>query len=141
MLASLVEAAKRGDQDAFGALVRAVGDRCMAIAYRILHDTDLADDAVQATFVAAWRDLDALRDADRFEPWLQRMLVRACYAEARHDRRHAVVRVLPNDMPSGADDVFAVLDRDELDRGFNASHPSSVRCWCSTTTSASPCRR
>ena len=123
MLAPLVKAAVRGDEEAFGALVRAVGDRCMAIAYRILHDVDLADDAVQRTFITAWKELDALRDPERFEPWIQRMLVHACYAEARRGRRHDVVRILPVDAPTGDDDVLTVHHRDELDRGFRRLPP------------------
>ena len=87
---------KRGDEDAFDALVRITGDRCLGIAYRILRDVDLAEDAVQTAFVSAWRDLRSLRDPDRFEAWLHRTLARACYEEARQTRRFAAnVRALP----------------------------------------------
>ena len=48
MLRALVDRAKQGDGEAFDALARTVGDRCMAIACRILRDADLAEDAVQA---------------------------------------------------------------------------------------------
>jgi len=61
----LVDLAKRGDEEAFDALARSVGDRCMAIASWILRDADLAEDAVQAALVRAWRDLRTLRDSDR----------------------------------------------------------------------------
>jgi len=63
-----VDQAKQGDPEAFDELARQVGDRCMAIAFRILRDADLADDAVQSTLIAAWRDIRTLRDAERFEP-------------------------------------------------------------------------
>ena len=43
--------AKGGDREAFDALARTVGDRCMAIAFRILRDADRADDAVQAALI------------------------------------------------------------------------------------------
>src|SRR4029078_10830711 len=79
----LVERAKRGDEEAFDALARTVGDRCMAIANRILRDADLSEDAVQAALIIAWKELRSLRDPDRFEPWLHRILTRACFAEAR----------------------------------------------------------
>ena len=85
----LVELAQRGDLDAFDALVRITGDRCLGIAYRILRDVDLAEDAVQTAYVSAWRDLRSLRDPDRFEAWLHRTLARACYEEARQTRRFA----------------------------------------------------
>src|SRR6185295_12860206 len=81
--AALVDQAKRGDREAFDALARLVGDRCMAIAFRILRDADRAQDAVQAALIVAWRELRTLRDSDRFEPWLHRILTNECYAEAR----------------------------------------------------------
>src|SRR6185436_1506935 len=111
----LVEQAQRGDEDAFEALVRATGDRCVGIAYRILRDVDLAEDAVQTAYVSAWRDLRSLRDPDRFEPWLHRTLARACYEEARQSRRFtANVRSLPLAAMSVPDGAIGVAERDQL---------------------------
>ena len=116
---ALVDQAQHGDVEAFDALARQVGDRCMAIAYRILRDVDLADDAVQAALIVAWRDLRQLRDLDRFESWLHRILTRECYAEARRRRRWSTdLRVLPEDHLADAGEFFVVNDRDELDRAF-----------------------
>jgi RNA polymerase sigma-70 factor (ECF subfamily) len=124
VLRALVDRARQGDEDAFAALAGAVGDRCMAIAYRILRDVDLAEDAVQTALVSAWRELPALRDPDRFEPWLHRMLVRACYAEARRGRRWAAnLHVLAVDGGVAADDYLGVNDRDQLERGFRKLPP------------------
>ena len=53
MLASLVDRAQQGDEEAFAALTQAVGDRYTAIAYRILRDADLAEDAVQTALTTA----------------------------------------------------------------------------------------
>jgi RNA polymerase sigma-70 factor (ECF subfamily) len=115
----LVDQAKRGDREAFDALARTVGDRCMAIACRILRDADLAEDAVQATLITAWRQLRGLRDPDRFEPWLHRILTNACYAEARRRRRwSADIRVLSIEDTYGPDDTLSVHDRDQLERAF-----------------------
>lgn len=115
----LVEQAQRGDEDAFEALVLATGDRCVGIAYRILRDVDLAEDAVQSAYVSAWRDLKSLREPDRFEPWLHRTLTRACYEEARKSRRFAAnIRALPVESSYSSDDVLLVVDRDQLDRGI-----------------------
>ena len=73
----LVEQAQRGDQEAFAILARTHGDRLMAIAQRILRDVGRAEDAVQQTLVIAWRELPSLRDPDRFDAWLQRLLINA----------------------------------------------------------------
>jgi RNA polymerase sigma-70 factor (ECF subfamily) len=114
-----VDQAKRGDAEAFDALARMVGDRCMAIACRILRDADLAEDAVQSALITAWRELRVLRDPDRFEPWLHRILTNACYAEARRSRRwSAQIRVLPIENTFGVDDTFVVHDRDQIERAF-----------------------
>src|SRR5215203_6953982 len=95
---TLVEAAQRGDQAAFVDLVRSTGDRLFALAYRVLRDVDRTEDALQDALVIAWRDLRGLRDPDRFDAWLQRVLVRVCIEQARRERRRTVnLRVLPVD--------------------------------------------
>ena len=115
----LVERAIAGDEEAYAGLMAMAGDRLLAIAYRILRDLHRAEDAVQIALVNAWRDLPTLRDADRFEAWLTRILVRACYVEADRGRRwSANMRVLPIDIPETSDPASTVVDRDRLDRGF-----------------------
>ncbi|MBI2781155.1 MAG: RNA polymerase sigma factor [Chloroflexi bacterium] len=115
----VVERARRGDREAFGMLVNLTSNRMYAIATRILRDADLAEDALQGCLITAWRDLPKLRDPDRFEAWLRRLLVHACYAEARRRRVWVgTVRVLPVDGPAGPDDLLSVIDRDALDRAF-----------------------
>jgi len=122
--AALVERARSGDEEAFASLARAAGDRLLAIAYRILRDLGLAEDAVQQTLVLAWRDLPSLRDVERFDAWLRQLLVHACYREARRRRPWATnVRVLPLDQPERADDAAAIVDRDQLERGFRRLPP------------------
>ena len=116
---ALVDRAKGGDVEAFDALAREVGDRCMAIAYRILRDADLADDAVQAALITAWRELRTLRDPERFEPWLHRILTYECYAEARRSRRwSADIQLLHLEATREAGDFMTVNDRDQLERAF-----------------------
>ena len=115
----LVEQAQHGDRDAFAILARTHADRLMAIAYRILRDVGRAEDSVQQTLVIAWRELHSLRDPDRFEPWIQRLLVHASYAEARNWRSWQTnVRVLPVDGPAAPDDRLSVHNRDLIERGF-----------------------
>jgi len=116
---ALVDRAKLGDAEAFDALARMVGDRCMAIASRILRDSDLAEDAVQAALIQAWRQLGRLRDPDRFEPWLHRILTNSCYAEARNRRRRlADVRVLPTERSYDPGGLVNIHDRDQLERAL-----------------------
>jgi RNA polymerase sigma-70 factor (ECF subfamily) len=117
--AALVEQAKRGDREAFDALARVTGDRCMAIAFRILRDFDRADDAVQTALLTAWREIRTLRDPELFEPWLHRILTNACYTEARRGaRRSEVIRLLPVEPVHGSDEFQNVEHRDQLERAF-----------------------
>jgi RNA polymerase sigma-70 factor (ECF subfamily) len=115
----VVERAQRGDPDAFEVLVRDVGGRLVGLAFRILRDPSAAEDAVQQTLVTAWRELPGLRDPERFEAWLYRILVRACAAEARRSGRwRADVRDVSPDAPVDTNEFRRVADRDELERGF-----------------------
>ncbi len=124
MQVALVERARAGDEEAFASLARGAGDRLLAIAYRILRDLGLAEDAVQQTLVLAWRELPSLRDVDRFDAWLRRLLVNTCYREARKRRRWATnVHALPNDVPNAADEYVVIVARDQLERGFRRLPP------------------
>jgi len=115
----LVTRAQRGDEEAFASLAVAVGDRLHAVAHRILRDLDLAEDATQQALLAIWRDLPQLRDPARFDAWSYRLLVRACYAEGRRNRQWTPnMRLIPSDEPTQADGASAVVDRDQLERGF-----------------------
>ena len=89
----LVEQAMRGDADAFTQLVRAAAPRLNGVANLILRDPDRAKDAVQEAFIAAWKDMRALRDPDAWDAWLRRLTVRTCYRLARKDRRRTEVEV------------------------------------------------
>jgi RNA polymerase sigma-70 factor, ECF subfamily len=116
----LVARAQRGDHDAFSALAAGSIRRLLATARLILRDDDAAQDAVQEALVAAWLDLRGLRDPDRFDAWLHRLLVRGCYRLAKRDRgrRQVEVQLLPMDAPVTPDAQAALAARDQLDRGF-----------------------
>ena len=115
----LVDRAQNGDREAFAALVHMTSDRMYALAARILRDNVLAEDALQGALITVWRQLPTLRDPDRFEAWVRRLLVHACYAEARRRRAWAAnVRALPVDGPAAPDGIVSIDDRDALDRAF-----------------------
>jgi len=116
---ALVERAGRGDHDAFAVLATAASARLDAAARLILRDPELARDAVQNTLVRAWRDLPGLRDPDRFDAWLHRLLVNSSLDEARRRRRRPMeVEILNIDEPSGPDSAGRVADRDLIERAL-----------------------
>jgi RNA polymerase sigma-70 factor (ECF subfamily) len=124
MRRDLIDRAMAGDHDAFSELARAAIARLYAAAQLILRDPVASEDAIQETLVAAWRDLSALRDPDRFDAWLHRLLVRACYREARRGRRRWTVEreVRPARMAE-PDPAIDLAVRDELERGFSQLDP------------------
>ena len=115
----LVVRARGGDRDAFAQLVIARISRFDGVARLITREPERAKDAVQETFARAWRDLPALRDPDRFDAWLRRLLVNACIDEVRHARHRSFeVELADIHHPAVADSAIAVADRDALERGF-----------------------
>lgn len=121
----LVIQAREGDHRAYSELVaRSIG-RLTAVARMILRDEHRAQDAVQDTLIEAWRSLPGLRDADRFDAWLHRLLVRACHRRARREWRRAVVelRLTPADEPVIANAERALEMRDRLERGLSRLTP------------------
>ena len=115
----LVERAMHGDEEAFDMLVDRIGDSLHSAARRILRDTSLAQDATQQALLEAWRNLPRLRDPDRFEAWAYRLLVNACHAESRRERRQSGnLTLLPDDEPTITDSASQVANREQLDHAF-----------------------
>jgi RNA polymerase sigma-70 factor (ECF subfamily) len=130
MQRELVERARKGDHDAFAALAGAAINRLDAAARLILRDPEQAKDAVQNALVRAWRDLPTLRDPERFDAWLHRLLVRSCTDQARRLRRHCFdVELTDLDLhaadstSTAADSTSTAVDRDQLERGFRRLEP------------------
>jgi RNA polymerase sigma-70 factor (ECF subfamily) len=117
MDADLVLAAQSGSEAAFGRIVTVFGGRLQAVAYRVLRDRELAEDATQAGLLRIWQNLPKLRDPARFEAWAYQLLVRACYAEARRSRPRSVARLIDTDLPAH-DRLLDIVDRDQLERAF-----------------------
>src|SRR3954451_7384415 len=124
MRRDLVEAAQRGDHEAFEVLAAAAGDRLYAIArLLLLQSSDLAEDAVQEALVRAWQQLPSLRDPDRFDAWLYRLVVNAWADQGRQVRRWSnQVTPLPGDAAVG-DETTSVANREQLERGFDRLKP------------------
>lgn len=123
MQRDLVEAAQRGDHEAFEALASAAGDRLHAIAGIVLRDAHLAEDAVQEALVHAWRNLPSLRDPERWDAWLHRLIVNACADQGRRRRRRAAEVRMVRVEPAIPDQARTIADHDQLDRGLRRLKP------------------
>lgn len=84
---AFVERARRGDRDAFALLVEPRALRLLRTARAILGNETDAYEAAQEALIAAWIKLPGLRDADRFDAWLNRMLVNKCRDALRGRKR------------------------------------------------------
>jgi RNA polymerase sigma factor (sigma-70 family) len=122
----LVQRARMGDHAAFSALAGAAISSLDSTAWLILRDADRSKDAVQNALIKAWRDLPTMREPDRFDAWLRRILVNSCIDEARRLRRHRFDVEL-GEYSAGAttDAASGVADRDELERGFRRLEPDA----------------
>jgi RNA polymerase sigma-70 factor (ECF subfamily) len=118
----LVEAARRGDRVAYDALVRRKADAVYRTAFAILGSDADAQDATQEAFVAAWRGLASLRDADRFDAWLGRITMNACrMALRRRAKVHEIpIEGLADTRGTAGDPGLASTmgDADAFDRAF-----------------------
>ena len=125
MQAELVERASRGDQEALESLAAASIDRCYALAYRSpAWYTTKPRMRPSRRCSERGATCRSLREQDRFDAWLHRLVVNACYAEARGERRWAArVRVVPLDTPVDPDVARGVADRDELEGAFRRLSP------------------
>ena len=125
MQQDLVVRAQAGDLDAFSALTAGRTGRLYGAARLILRDEEQAADAVQDVLLQAWLDLRGLRDPDRFDAWLHRLLVRACYRAAKRRRTRDIVeiQVASTMEPVSQDSQHALALRDQLERGFRRLSP------------------
>ena len=115
----LVGRAVQGDRAAVESLMVRSHARLYRVAFGVLRDQHLAEDATQRALLAIWRDIRRLRDPSKYEGWSNRLLIRICYDEAKH-QRDWVADTDPrvDDRPRASDPYDAVLDRDQLERGF-----------------------
>jgi len=126
----LVEQARRGDADAFVALIEERQVAMTRVATAILRDPADVADALQETLVALWRELPRLRSVDAFPAWADRVLVNACRLVLRRRGRRRLREItLPGvgraagglaGLGSGATAGFdtELAERDAFDRAF-----------------------
>jgi len=119
----IVERAKRGDHAAYAALVRQLGPKLYGIALRVTGNAALADDAVQEGLILAWRDLPSLRDPDRFEAWMARIVLRRCYRELQRQPRGTGALDATEEHLAGHDHGSGMEDRDEIESAMRKLSP------------------
>ena len=125
----LVEQARRGDADAFVALIEERQVAMTRVATAILRDPADVADALQETLVSLWRELPRLRQTVAFPAWADRVLVNACRLVLRRRGRRRVHEIALVDGQATRGDVVAssgrraafdaeLAEREAFDRAF-----------------------
>jgi RNA polymerase sigma-70 factor (ECF subfamily) len=99
---ALVALARGGDRDAFARLIGPRADRVLRTARAILGNEAEAHDAAQTAMVSAWVHLPRLREIDRFDAWINRILRNACNEILRTRRWSRVVDISTAEAESSA---------------------------------------
>ena len=109
--------ARAGDREAFELIVLAKAEPFLRTATAILGNEADARDATQETFIAAWRSFGGLRDPERFDAWLGRILINSCRMALRHRGRVREVPIIDSEASPATD--FPRTDSSDFDSAFN----------------------
>src|SRR5579864_2775040 len=108
--ATAARAARIEKGQAFGEIVRRYQDLAFACAYAVLGDFQLSEDAAQESFIAAWRNLDQLRQAEAFPGWLKRIVFSQCSRLTRGKQVATVQLEAAEDLTAGGPDPLAAYE-------------------------------
>jgi len=110
-----VEAARRGDREAFDELVVRHQRSVYRLCYRYVNDHADANDLTQEAFLKAWRGIGRFRGRSRFSTWLYRIAVNAClnFRAARKAKTTELPEALPDPRPAESEKL---LEREQARR-------------------------
>jgi RNA polymerase sigma-70 factor, ECF subfamily len=122
---AVLDRARRGDQEAFAAVIRHYDPGLRTLAYRLLGDRDRMDDALQEAYVKAFRALPRFRGDSRVGTWLYRIAYNACLDELKRSHRvvHLPLEEIAEPAGSWADPGEAVMRRHDLAQALAALPP------------------
>ena len=120
----LVERVKRGDVDAYAAIVTRYQGLAQRTAFVILRDADAAQDAAQEAFVKAYRAIGRFREGAPLRPWLLRIVANEAINRAQASSRHRTLELaaaggVPDPAPSPEARALALERREVLLRAIN----------------------
>ena len=119
---NLIQAARNGDQAAFGELVRQYQKRVFALAVRMCPTPELAEEAAQEAFLAAWQGLPFFRGDSAFATWLYRLTSNACVdlLENRHQGPSLDDETVSAEVPDPTPTPEKAVEQQELRRQIEA---------------------
>lgn len=111
----LVEESRRGNREAFGELVQRYERRLVRVILRFVHDTELARDLAQETFIRVYERLDQFDPSRRFGPWLFRVGVNLTLDYLRKRKRRGRWKLFSETTSGRSPDPGVADPRNRLD--------------------------
>ena len=108
---ALIDAAQRGELDAFNRLVLHYQELAFNVALRVMGEEAAAADATQEAFISAYRSLRGYRGGS-FRSWLLRIVTNACYDELRRRKRRPAVS------------LEALIEDSEVEGSIGSTNPA-----------------
>jgi RNA polymerase sigma-70 factor, ECF subfamily len=103
----LIEQSLNGDLNAFNLLILEYQNLAYSVAYRLLSNTESSADAVQDSFIKAYRALESFRGGS-FKSWLMRIVTNTCYDVLRAQKRRRTDSL--DDLPVGEEYAIQLID-------------------------------
>lgn len=120
---AVLDRARRGDQEAFAALIQHYDPGLRALAYRLLGDRDRMDDALQEAYVKAFTALPRFRGESKIGTWLYRIAYNVCLDELERARRIVPLDEAGERPSSSRDPGDEVAGRSDLARALAGLPP------------------
>jgi RNA polymerase sigma factor (sigma-70 family) len=112
-LTRLIVQVKLGNKNAFEPIVRDFQDMAVGYAYATLGDWQLAEDAAQEAFIAAYCELPALRDPQAFPGWFRRIVIKHI-DRIRRRRTHCIALDEVSDVSGDQQNPSEIVEKEEL---------------------------
>ncbi len=122
----LVARLQRGDDSAFEAIVRAHGGRLLSVARRFLGNNEDAEDAVQDSFIRAYKSIHTFEARAQLHTWLHRIVVNTSLMKLRERRRRPTASIEDLLPAYSADGHQAVVSRDWSDAVLERKETAAI---------------
>ncbi len=114
----IVQSCALGDPEAFAVIVRKYQSLVCAITYSAVGQVEKSEELAQQVFINAWKNLDQLKEPDRFKFWLvgiTRNVIRTFYRQQKRDivNNAASIDQIPDTPGRVAEPLDAIISKEQ----------------------------